>query len=198
MQGFRLKNFGNESIVVFRPETLAGPDFTRQTNCSSYFALAPGQVSACSLTVTYDPVSDGIHRDTLRIMTDAVNQQGGYVRIPLQGQQISTPEVPQVVITIVGNDARLSWNPITESISGCPVSVTGYLLFYSSSYGGPYYFLNFTPDTSYVHTWVAHFASSMFYEALAYTGSLARLDALRSPPNGAPLTREEVLRIITN
>jgi hypothetical protein len=195
MQGFRLKNFGNESIVVFCPETLTGPNFSRQTNCSSYFALAPGEVSACSLTVTYDPMSDGIHYDTLMIMTDAVNQVGGYVRIPLQGQRISTPATPVTVLSLEGNNARLTWEPITESILGCPVTVTAYLIFYSETYAGPYYFLNLTTDTTYVHTWVVRFAPSMFYEVIAITEPLSFLDSLVA---GRIYSREEILQLIKN
>jgi hypothetical protein len=187
-QILHIKNFGNESIVIFEPEALAGPEFSSTNTCPGYFALAPGEVSACSLVVTYDPLEDGVHHDTLLIMSDAVNSVGAYVRIPLQGEQISTPQVPAVVITIEDNDARLTWEPITESILGCPVDVNGYLIFYSSSYEGPYYFLNFTSDTTFVHTWVARFASSMFYEAIAYTGSVSRLDRIRSD-----MTKEEVM-----
>jgi len=201
---FHLKNFGSESITVYPPEILSIPHFSLECDCNTLI-LAPAEISACSLTVTYDPLSDGIHHDTLRIMTNAVNAEpDDHVHIPLIGEQISTPQVPVVMINIEGNDARLTWEPITESILGCPVTVTGYLIFYSSSYEGPYYFLNFTPDTSYVHTWVARFASSMFYEAYAYTGAVDRLEGIRNrhqeatPDGTGRMTREEVMERIKN
>jgi len=188
-QVFNLKNFGSESIIVYPPALYNGQHFSLESNCST-LNLAPGQVSACSLTVTYDPLSDGIHYDTLLIMTDAVNQQGGYVRIPLQGQRISTPAAPVTVLSLEGNNARLTWEPITESILGCPVTPTAYLIFYSETYAGSYYFLNCTPDTTYLHTWVVRFAPSMFYDVVAITEPLSRLDFINGNVN---YTREEVL-----
>ena len=187
---FHLKNFGNESVVVYLPILPIGPQFTLVGNCAT-FTLEPGQVSSWTPTITYNPLSDGSHHDTLRIMTDAVNQQGGYVRIPLTGQQISTPATPTVVINIQGNDAHLTWAPITESIFGCPVTVTAYLVFYSPSLGMPYYFHGLTTDTTYVHGYVVRYASGMFYDVIAVTDPLSRLDEMLA--GGGRMTREEAL-----
>jgi len=193
-QTFRLRNFGIESIVVCSPLQLAGPHFFIVSNCDT-MTLAPGQVSACSLTIAYDPLSDGIHYDTLLIMTDAINQQGGYVRIPLTGQQISTPATPTVVINIQGNDAHLTWAPITESIFGCPITVTAYLVFFSEEYAGPYWFHGLTTDTTYVHAWAVRYADGMFYDVIAITDPLSRLEFIAA---GRAYTREEILQRITN
>ncbi|MFH1011428.1 MAG: hypothetical protein V1784_09385 [bacterium] len=184
---FRLKNFASESITVFQPVEPPTADFSRTTTCSSSFALAPGEMSTCEVALTFDPLGDGIHRDTLLVPSDAVNQQGGYVRFPLSGEQISTPDSPQVVITIEGNDARLNWDSVTVSIYGCPTTVNGYLVFYSPTVGGPYYYHGFTTDTTYVHVRAAQFAGGMFYEVVAYVGPLTLLTGL---PHEA--TREEV------
>jgi len=193
---FHVKNFGNDAIIVYQPQEPITLEFTSSTSCDSIFALGPSEISACSLSIVFDPPTDGVYHDTLLIRTDAVNQQGGYVRIPLQGQQISTPDTPQVVINIEGNDAHLTWSPITESIFGCPVTVTAYLVFYSPSLSLPYYFHGLTTDTTYVHGYVVCYASGMFYEVIAVTDPLERLCFLSSPPGGTPPTREEVLHLL--
>lgn len=190
---FLIKNFGNEAIIIYPPDLIQEISFSMQSNCDT-FNLLPGEVSTCSLTITYDPLEDGIHHDTLLIMSDAVNSQGGYVRIPLTGQQMSTPATPIVTISIEGDDARLTWEPITESILGCSIDVAAYLVFYSPTVVGPYYFHGLTADTTYVHNWVVPFASGMFYEALAYTGELDGLDMILD--SGRTLTHEEVIALL--
>ena len=102
-----------------------------------------------------------------------------------------TPAAPEVVITIEGSDARLNWDSVTVSIYGCPITVTGYLVFYSEEFNGPYWYHGFTTDTTYVHVRAAQFASGMFYEVVAYVGPLALLTGL--PPEAI---REEVLGVL--
>lgn len=176
----RLKNFGSENLVAFAPQLTGGTHFTLQSSCAPFFALSPGQMSTCSLRVTYNPQAAGTHRDTLRIQTDAINAVGGYVQIPLSGTQTRVPAAPQVVIDIVGSDARLTWTGISGSVGGCPVSVTGYLVFYSPTAGGPFYYHGFTTATSYLHPRAVQFAGGMYYQVVAYTGALGRVQML--PP----------------
>lgn len=172
---YRLKNFGSENVVVFTPALTGTPHFSLTHNCPPFFALAPGQMSSYAITLNYAPQSEGIHRDTLRMQSDAVNAVGGLVRIPLSGEQIRTPATPQVVIQAVGQDARLAWSPITSSAGGCAITVTGYLIFYSPTVGGPYYYHGYTADTSYVHTRVVRYNFGMFYQVVASRESPALL-----------------------
>ncbi len=167
-----LRNFGTETVTVFTPFSALISPFNLTTTCGAFFALAPGQMSACSLVLAYTPSLEGVNRDTLRIQTDAVNGTGGYVRIPLHVEQIRTPADPQVVIQPQGIHARLSWSPVTESLGGCAVDVTAYLVYYANQNNGPYLFHGFTTDTTYVHTGVVHFAPAMFYQVVATTEDL--------------------------
>jgi hypothetical protein len=184
---FHLKNFGSESIVVFQPLEPVTPEFSRTTTCGTFFALSPGQMSACSLQLAFDPLADGQTNDTLRVQTDAVNAVNGYVRIPLAGTQISTPETPSVVISPQGENARLDWNRVTHSVSGCAVNVTRYLVFYSPTSGGPFYFHGFTSDTTYTHVGAITYAPAMFYNVIATTAAPALVEQI---PEGAVM--EEV------
>jgi hypothetical protein len=190
-ESFRLKNLGSEAMVVFQPQEPASAGFSRTTTCGSFFALAPGQMSSCQVTLKFAPSSDQTLRDTLLIQTDAVNGVNGFVRVPLSGTQISTPAAPQVVISVAGQDARLNWPRITQSTGGCPISVTSYLVYYAPTSGGPYYYHGFTSDTTYVHPHVLQFAGGMYYQVVAFTGTLARLSSV---PSGA--TVDEVQRAL--
>ncbi len=193
---YRMKNFGSENIVVFAPEPVSGIHFNLFHNCPPFFALAPGQMSSYNVTLTYDPQAEGNHCDTLRMQTDAVNAIGGNVRIPLSGSQTRTPDAPQVVIQTQGQDARLSWDPVSQSIGECSVTATEYLLFFSQVFGGPYWYLWHTTDTSFVHSGVVHHAPSMYYHVYASTAPLMLLSGL--PPNveNPRVSEEQVLEML--
>jgi hypothetical protein len=87
---FRLKNFGSEAIIVYQPLEPASAPFSLATDCAATFNLAPGEMSTCEVTLTFDPVTNGTYHDTLLIQSNAINQQGGCVRFPLLGQQITS------------------------------------------------------------------------------------------------------------
>jgi len=194
-QWFRLKNFGSESIVVFQPLEPATSEFSRTTTCGTFFALAPNQMSTCSVRVVFDPASDGVYADVLRVQTDAVNGVNGFVEFGLSGEQISTPAAPEVVITTLGLDAHLSWSVVDTSVGGCAVSDLWYAVFYSPTSGGPFYYHGWTPNTTYTHVGVVNFSATQFYQVVAVEGPVAVagglvkgmemgevLDALRHAP----------------
>ncbi len=87
---FFMKNFGSEMIAVFRPLDLPSAEFSLATNCPGFLDLAPGEMSACEVALTFGPLASGSFYDTLLIQSNAVNQQGGYVRFPLSGEQITS------------------------------------------------------------------------------------------------------------
>jgi len=185
METFHLKNFGSASITVYRAENVSNPAFSRITNCPLSFTLSAGEISSCEITLSFAPNEDGTYRDTLRIRTNASNATGLYLRVPLVATQIRTPATPQIVITVSGEDAVLHWNAITQSVGGCPVDVTRYLVFYAASSGGPYLYHGWTAGTTYTHYGVISYATGMYYQAVCVAGSVD-LSRLREG-----MTREE-------
>ncbi len=177
-QWFRFKNFGSESIVVFQPLEPASSEFSRTTPCEAFFALAPNQMSACSVRVVFDAASDGLYTDVLRVQTDAVNGVNGFVEFALAGEQISTPAAPEVVITTAGLDAHLSWSVVDTSIGGCAVTGLWYAVFYSPTSGGPFYYHGWTPQTTYTHSGVVNFSATQFYQVVAVEGPVALAGSL--------------------
>jgi len=172
-QWFRLKNFGSESIVVFQPQEPVSSEFARTTTCGAFFALAPNQMSACSVRVSFDPPADGDYNDVLRVQTDAVNGVNGFVEFGLNGAQISTPAAPDIVVSTSGLDAHLTWSAVDSSIGGCAVSDVWYAVFYAPTSGGPYYYHGWTADTAYTHAGVVNFSATMFYEVIAVDAPVA-------------------------
>ncbi len=97
-----------------------------------------------------------------------------------------------LIITMNGNDAQLSWSSI-----GAEVCFESFLVFYSPTSEGPYYYHGDTSSgvTSYTHSNVALHAPGMFYEVYAYGGAPEYLVALPRAADGhPPITKEEVLR----
>ena len=186
---FRIKNFGTEAVTVCAPVEPESLYFSRTTDCQCYASLAPGEMLPCSARVAFFSSSSGVFRDTMRMETNANNSYGGFVRIPLVATCVSTPESPDVVINIEGTDANLYWQPIRRSVSGCPVTVHGYFVFYSPYNNGVYTLLDYTADTTYVHSGVILTDGGLFYQVVAGADSAAREDRI---PRGETL--EQVLR----
>ncbi|MFZ5434235.1 MAG: hypothetical protein ACOZB3_10720 [Calditrichota bacterium] len=106
------------------------------------------------------------------------------------------PAAPEIVITSGSSDATIRWNPITETLDGCPLSA-GYLIYFAELETGPYWFLAFTTDTFHVHHDVVTYTDMMFYqvETIVQTASLLRLNDL-SNTVGVCLSREEVHQLL--
>ncbi|MBU0690940.1 VCBS repeat-containing protein, partial [bacterium] len=189
---YKLKNFGSQNITITDIDLYSGAHFFVEQDCPALVELMPGEVSACTLAVYFDAQFDGTFSDTLLLQTNASNAVNGYVRIPLTGTQYSTPTAPEVVITEEGINARLSWDPIEESIGECPVEITAYLVFYADNSEGPYLFHGLTTDTTYLHTGVVHFAPAMYYHMLTTTEELPLLMSL---PVDGTLTEEAFLKL---
>ncbi len=90
----------------------------------------------------------------------------------------NSPQSPTVVIQSVYPHAHLHWDPAL-SIGGCHIAVDAYLVWYSPTSDGQYYFHGYTADTSYTHYGVMAFASGMHYQVQTYLGPIAPLSQLR-------------------
>ena len=80
-----------------------------------------------------------------------------------------TPNPPVVTISIEGNHARLTWDPVTESVYGFPISIYMHNIYNSTSPGGPFNYLDFVGgnDTTYVHYNVLPTNPTMYYQVTA-------------------------------
>jgi hypothetical protein len=131
---FVLRNLGNETVAVFYPPVPTSGAFEERSDCLDQMFLPPGEMSACNIVLALaSPDMNGLYRDTLMIATDASNQVGGFVQIPLIGHRVQTPTAPQVTLQMLGDDAQLTWSPVTQSINGCTMAVEQYFVYSSPS-----------------------------------------------------------------
>ncbi|MBI5058238.1 hypothetical protein HZB60_00485 [candidate division KSB1 bacterium] len=83
------------------------------------------------------------------------------------------PLPPEIVVLPNGMDAEIHWSPAQTGHPACPAVVDAYLVWYSPQVEGPFYFHGYTSDTTYAHHGVIRFASNMFYQVEAYSGSMS-------------------------
>lgn len=86
---------------------------------------------------------------------------------------LEPPAPPEIVVNTDGVNAYVRWEPVEENISGCPVQAAGYIISFAEESDGPFWYLTYTTDTSFVHADAVTWAENMFYQVDTYVG-LAR------------------------
>lgn len=87
-----------------------------------------------------------------------------------------------VIQNINNRDIHLSWDPVTETISGLPGTPTCYVI-YKSQYPSPitdFDFLTISFTNEFTHQWALHFQplNRLFYVVTAYGGDMGRMESL--------------------
>ena len=85
----------------------------------------------------------------------------------------SDPPAPptNVQVNIVYPDAVISWTAVDTTLSGDPCITEGYIVLYNeTAYEDEqyYYFLDYTTELNYTHTFVAQHREQMFYKVVSY------------------------------
>lgn len=137
------------------------------------------------LNVVFAPISSGAVSDSIYIHSDASNIPNLAVKLSAVGEYVPPAAVDGLVVSVIGNDAHLTWQPVTTTIYGTPIEPDGYIVLYNETpYEDEhfYYFHSFVTGTSFVHPFVAQYRTEMFYrivavknyreEAVAYLTSL--------------------------
>lgn len=87
-----------------------------------------------------------------------------------------------VIQNINNRDIHLSWDPVTETISGTPGTPSCYVI-YKSQYPSPindFDFLSISFTNEFTHQWALHFQplNRLFYVVTAYGGDMGRMQSL--------------------
>lgn len=87
-----------------------------------------------------------------------------------------------VIQNINNRDIHLSWDPVTETISGTPGTPSCYVI-YKSQYPSPitdFDFLTISFTNEFTHQWALHFQplNRLFYVVTAYGGDMGRMQSL--------------------
>lgn len=133
--------------------------------------ILPGQ--SVTLAITYAPTAIGEQGNTLFIHNNSLNQSVLGIAVSGTGIDASSSTPGNVQLSIIGDDVHLSWDPVTSDPEGNPFTPDGYIVLYSENADvliDNYFFLYYTPDTTYVHSNVVHFRNKMFYRVIAYSG----------------------------
>jgi hypothetical protein len=140
----KVTNTGNSALTTSR-ETISGSGFSIIGGLSG-LTLQPGQSD--SVTVVFEPVSNGSVSGTVSILTGVTTTS-----IALSGTGMTSSS---------SHSVDLSWSASTSP------SVVGYYIERATTPGGPYSFLNSSPDagTSYVDSTVQS-GKEYFYVVLA-------------------------------
>ncbi len=86
------------------------------------------------------------------------------------GSGLPPARVEGLVVSVLGNDAHLAWQPVTTTINGTPIEPDGYIVLYNETPNVDehfYYFHSFVTGTSCVHSFVAQNRQRMFYRIVA-------------------------------
>ena len=152
--------------------------------------IEPGD--SLELTVIFEPLIERMYDETLFIVSNAEEDT---VTVFLLGDGGAVPDsVENLVITLEYPDAVLSWDAVTTSVSGYPIQVDYYLIFFETDAYDEFEFLAYTAGTIYTHSGVVQFAESQFYFVEAYIGNIGVLEAITA--SGETISREELYSII--
>jgi PKD repeat protein len=161
-------NTGNVDLTVSDVHFIASPLHFEFVDPFRDLVLAPGETD--SILVRFAPQAVGALSDTLYIENNSTNLP--LLRIQLNGTGLYVPPAPpgNVSIAMIGYDAVITWEAVTQNIHGQPLTPDYYLVFYDGlpDPDGPYYFLGISPTLQYTHQWVGLHAQHMFYRVLAY------------------------------
>lgn len=158
----RVHNPGLTPIIIFAPTLASGACFNLENECLTQLILPAGTTDSCSVFVGFAGTDGGVQYDTLRFATDAINGFNNRFSMPLEATRTITIEAPNIVLSREGNDIRISWEPVLESIQGCPVNVLYRVWYYQSDWADRY-FLGDIADTAFVHEGILESTSRLFY-----------------------------------
>ena len=105
--------------------------------------------------------------------------------------EVGTPLAPAAVICAEGSSVRLSWSRIRSTEADCPVAMTGYEIYGAPGIDGPFTFLAFTTDSTWLHLRAAQFARMTYYKIIGYSGDLSAMNCVREG-----MKREDVERVL--
>jgi hypothetical protein len=121
--------------------------------------------------ITFDPLEVGNYRDTLYVYCNQDTIPAAAISLKGRCEHIPPNAVDNLTLSILGNDANLTWDEVTTDMYGNPFDVDGYLVLYNETIGNDpedYIFLWETGNLYYTHPDVILFSPRQFYQVVAY------------------------------
>ncbi len=125
--------------------------------------------------------------------TDDFGNQGEISSASVFSLIFAPPEAPGNVNVDISNNvsAIITWDPVTQTILGTPITPDGYIVLYNES---PYeenehffyYLWDVTSGTSFTHVGVAQHRDQMYYRVVAYKDYEGRMAAILEAARNNP------------
>jgi PKD repeat protein len=148
-------------------------------------SIAPGATN--SIFVTFAPDREDSFSGTLEIINNSTNNPLFEIPLSGTGEYDEIPAPRNVAIVLTDGNAVISWDVITETVHGIPVTPDFYVINYNDDPNvipDDYLHLAITTDLNHVHTGVVWYAEQMFYQVIAvrdYEGQYGRIISVADP-----------------
>jgi hypothetical protein len=173
---FGLQDIGADSVAIVAMTNESGlPVIVNEVSHSeSAFVVDTsglnGQVnphSTYNLNVTFAPSVPGSYYDELVIVAQRAGDDT--LVIPMHGEAAIIPVAPEslVVKRGTGNNVNLHWHPVTETISGQPLSNPLYHVHAATTEAGPFVEIGNSDSTGFVHVGAVGGPTRYFYRVSA-------------------------------
>jgi hypothetical protein len=159
----QFSNPGYTPVAVLAPYLAEGDIFQFENDCLTEIVIPAESTAVCTMRVSFASPSIGIHLDTLRIPAIAVNAENNLISFPLTAERTSTVTPPEIVLTREDNSIRISWNPIEETVQGCPINPTYQIWYYPDDWQNRI-FLGDVTDTTFLHSGAIEQDCRLFYD----------------------------------
>lgn len=197
-RSIQIQNTGNATLIV---QSLDVP------NAGSPFALINPPMplyipsgGTSDFWMIFLPTRLGSVSDSLIIVSNDPANQSLKLRLTGVGTYVPPAAVQNLAVNISGEDAILSWDPVSTTIFGLPIVPDRYVVLFCQTSGTEHFWqLANTAGLSYTHLGVATYCPSMFYRVKAVMlyrdEDSLRLDSLIN--SKALLTQKEVDELFT-
>ena len=130
--------------------------------------IAPGEQD--TIFVTFTPDAEQSYESILSIINNSSNQPLLEITLQGSGEYDEIPAPQNVIITMDDDNATISWDAVTETVHGIPVTPDLYVINYNDDPNAnpeDYLHLTATTNLNHIHNYVVQFADQMFYQVIA-------------------------------
>lgn len=122
------------------------------------------------LQISFTPSTGGVRSNSLLIHNNSQNSPLFQIELTGTGIDDGTSLPSNVLLEILGNDVRLTWNQVLSDQWGNPFEPSGYLVFGSDRADTPiddFLLISYTDEPIFIHRQIARIKDRMFYAVVA-------------------------------
>ncbi len=144
-----------------------GTDFGFEVSGHSYMIPIGGSIE---LQISFTPSTGGVRSNSLLIHNNSQNSPLFQIELTGTGIDDGTSLPSNVLLEVLGNDVRLTWNQVLSDQWGNPFEPSGYLVFGSDRADAPiddFLLISYTEQPIFIHRQIARLKDRMFYAVVA-------------------------------